>query len=135
METSNSYHSRHQISTIYLYTAFHSFMTFDSLNNTLPTTRRLMENNLLQTNRVKQLTPLLLRPLERANLDHHHDTHARSGKITVSIRDDILINNEAGIPRFHSFDNIGEDLAGLLIGPIMKDPVQKICPSTCRRDS
>lgn len=108
-------------------------MTLDSLNNPLPTTRRLMENDLLQTHRVKQLTPLLLRPLERANLDHHHDTHARSGKITMSIRDNILINNEAGIPRFHSFDDIGEDLTSLLVGPIMKDPVQIICSSTCAR--
>lgn len=89
-----------------------------------------MENDLFQADRVEQLTPLLLRTLERANLNHHHDTHARSGKITLSIRDDILIDNEAGIARFHSFDDIGEDMTGLLIGPVVKDPVQIICSST-----
>ncbi|THC91979.1 hypothetical protein EYZ11_008566 [Aspergillus tanneri] len=61
------------------------------------------------------------------DLDHHHNTHTYRGEVTDFIGNNLLINDQPGVPPFHSVDDIAKD------GSKINKNIDFLSPAASRR--
>ena len=106
------------------------FTSQSSINNTLNNTQvllTLLPNPLnLQANLRRQLPPLLLRPFQRGMDPHHVNVGADAEHARVAVRDDQVVDEEAGVARRHGGDELGEYLEGVAVFPIVEYVTEEV---------
>ena len=69
---------------------------------------------------------MTLRPLPGPNR-HHDQIQTRRFPVCSHVRDDVLVDQHFAVARLQGGEEVGEDLAAHVIGPVVEDGVHVVC--------
>ena len=69
---------------------------------------------------------MTLRPLPRPNC-HHYQIQTRGFPVCSHVRDDVFVDQHFAVARLQGGEEVGEDLAAHVIGPVVEDGVHVVC--------
>lgn len=87
----------------------------------------------LQPSRSHQLVPVSFGSLSRSEIGHHDNIQTGCLPVCVGIRDDILVNQDLAVSWLHDIHKTLQDLAAVIVCPVMEDRVHIVSARTYRR--
>ncbi|KAI6774943.1 hypothetical protein HG530_001701 [Fusarium avenaceum] len=96
------------------------------LNDTLNRLKRPPDLEYPQPNTLNQLPPLNLRPLLSTQACHHGNIRRRHTRKGLDAADEALVDQELRIARLHCFGEVLENLARLLVFPVVEHVVHEV---------
>lgn len=79
-----------------------------------------------EAGRQQQLAEIALGALLRAQQAHHDDVHGAGDGRDGLVGDDVVADEERAVAVPHGRLEVEEDLAGLLVGPVVQDGLQEV---------
>ena len=108
----------------------HALIIEYDLNNGIKAALRIPELDNAQTRRGDQLLKLLLRPLARGMSCHHMPVKPAGRDGTSAGGQNVFVQDELGVARFHGRGRVAEDSGGEMVGPVVQNVVHEVCAGT-----